>query len=137
MRPAGSDTPAYNRDMDIATRQQICQLVAGILIADDILDEHEERFVDRLIESFGLGEAGRGAVFPLVDREEAVAQIKRLPADAQDEAVRLLIEAACVDGQIAPEERDYLRAIGAALQISDATLARRVAQQLGTHTYTL
>lgn len=123
--------------MDIATRQQICQLVAGILIADDILDEHEERFVDRLIQSFGLAETGRDAVFPLVDREQAVAQIKQLPAEAQDDAMRLLIEAACVDGQIAPEERDYLRAIAAALEISDATLARRVAQQLGTHTYSL
>lgn len=123
--------------MDIATRQQICQLVAGILIADDILDEHEEKFVDRLIQSFGLEDTGRDAVFPLVDREQAVAQIKQLPADAQDDAMRLLIEAACVDGQIAPEERDYLRAIAAALEISDAMLARRVAQQLGAHTYSL
>lgn len=123
--------------MDVTTRQRICQLVAGILIADDILDEHEEAFVDRLIQSFGLGESGRDAVFPLVDRDEAVEQIKQLPPEAQHDAVRLLIEAACVDGQIAPEERDYLRAIAAALEIPETTLARRVAQQLGRQSYTL
>jgi len=116
--------------MDIEIRQKICQLVAGIIISDDILDDHEEKFVDRLIQSFGVGESGRDVIFPLVDRDEAAEQIKTLPKEAQDEAMKLLIEAACVDGQIAPEERDYLKAIAEALEISDATLAKRVADQL-------
>jgi uncharacterized tellurite resistance protein B-like protein len=122
--------------MDTDTRQNICRLVAGIVIADDILDEHEEKFLDRLLESFGM-DSGRDAVFPLVDRDEAAAQMKALPKDAQDEAMRLLIEAACIDGQIAPEERDYLRAVAAAIDIPLDTLARRVADQLGKSTYTL
>jgi len=116
--------------MDPDTRQKICQLVAGIVIADDILDAHEEAFLDRLLESFGI-EGGRDAVFPLVDRDEAAAQIKALPKPAQDEAMRLLIEAACIDGQIAPEERDYLRAVGDAIGLPAADLARRVAEGLG------
>ena len=33
--------------MDTETRQKICQLVAGIIISDDILDETEEKFIDR------------------------------------------------------------------------------------------
>jgi len=117
--------------MDLETRQKICQLVAGIIIADDILDDKEEEFIDRLIKRFEVGDSGRDVVFPLVDRQEAAAQIKQLPGEAQEEAVRLLIEAACVDGQIAPEERDYLRAIANALGISEAALAKRVAAQLG------
>jgi uncharacterized tellurite resistance protein B-like protein len=116
--------------MDLETRQKLCQLVAGIIIADDILDEREEKFLDRLIAGFEI-EGGRDAVFPLVDRQEAAHQIKQLPKPAQDEAVRLLIEAACLDGQIAPEEREYLKAIGAALEIPDAVMAKRVASQLG------
>ena len=120
--------------MEIEIRQKICQLVAGIIISDDILDEHEEKFVDRLIQSFGVGESGRDVIFPLVDRDEAAEQIKDLPKDAQDEAMKLLIEAACVDGQIADEERDYLKAIAAALEIPEATLAKRVAAQLGSST---
>ena len=35
--------------MDQTTRQKICQLVAGIVITDDVLDEKEEAFVDRMI----------------------------------------------------------------------------------------
>lgn len=119
--------------MEIEIRQKICQLVAGIIIADDILDDHEEKFVDRLIQRFGVGESGRDVIFPLVDRDEAAQQIKQLPKDAQDEALRLLIEAACIDGQIAPEERDYLKAIATALDVSDAVLAKRVAEQLGNN----
>jgi uncharacterized tellurite resistance protein B-like protein len=117
--------------MELGDRQKICQLVAGIIIADDILDAQEEAFVDRLIASFGVGESGRDVIFPLVDRDEAAAQIKELPQDAQSEALRLLIEAACIDGQIAPEEREYLKSIATALEIPDATLAKRVADQLG------
>src|SRR5215471_10514199 len=111
--------------MGTDTRQTICRLVAGIVIADDILDEHEEKFLDRLLHSFGMV-GGRDAVFPLVDRDEAASQMKALPKDAQDEAMRLLIEAACVDGQIAPEERDYLRAVAAAIDIPLDALSRRV-----------
>jgi uncharacterized tellurite resistance protein B-like protein len=118
--------------MDIETRQKICQLVAGIIISDDILDEKEELFVDRLIQSFGIGESGREVIFPLVDRDDAAHQIKDLPKDAQEEALRLLIEAACIDGQIAPEEREYLHAIAKALEIPETTLAKRVADQLAT-----
>src|SRR6476620_1645905 len=102
--------------MDLETRQKLCQLVAGIIIADDILDEREEKFLDRLIASFEI-EGGRDAVFPLVDRDEAAAQIKQLPKDAQDEGMRLLIEAACLDDQIAPEEREYLLAVAKTLEI--------------------
>jgi uncharacterized tellurite resistance protein B-like protein len=117
--------------MDIAIRQKICQLVAGIIIADDILDDKEEAFVERLIRSFDVGESGRDVIFPLVDRNEAAQQIKQLPKAAQDAAMQLLIEAACVDNQIAPEEREYLKAIADALEVPDAVLARRVAEQLG------
>jgi uncharacterized tellurite resistance protein B-like protein len=117
--------------MDLGTRQKICQLVAGIIIADDILDEKEEAFVDRLIKSFGVGESGRDVIFPLVDHNEAAEQIKDLPQEAQDAALALLIEAACVDGQIAPEEREYLIAIATAIDIPEAMLAKRVAEQLG------
>jgi uncharacterized tellurite resistance protein B-like protein len=115
-----------------STHSDVCQLVAGIIIADDILDAKEEAFVDRLIKTFGVGESGRDVIFPLVDRSEAAAQIKDLPKAAQDAALTLLIEAACIDSEIAPEEREYLKAVAEALDIPETTLAKRVAEQLGT-----
>ncbi|MGE0871103.1 MAG: TerB family tellurite resistance protein [Kofleriaceae bacterium] len=118
--------------MDEPTRKKICQLVAGIIIADDILETKEEAFIDRVIKSFGIDDPSREVIFPLVDHKEAAEQIKELARPAQEEAVRLLIEAACVDGEIVPEERDYLRAIGAALLISEAELARRIERELAS-----
>ena len=120
--------------MDADTRQKICQLVAGIVIADDILDDQEEAFLDRLLASFGL-DGGRDAVFPLVDHDQAAAQMKAMPKDAQDEAMRLLVEAACVDGKIEPEERDYLRAVATAIGMPESALAQRVAEKLGQKTF--
>ena len=48
--------------MDQTTRQKICQLVAGIVITDDVLDEKEEAFVDRMIASFGLSDTNREVI---------------------------------------------------------------------------
>lgn len=123
--------------MDTETRQKICQLVAGILISDDILEEKEEKFIDRLIHTFGVGESGRDVLFPLVDHDEAATQLKALPAEAQEEAMKLLIAAACIDGQVAPEEREYLKTMAGALGIANGILEKRIAHQLGDPSFTL
>ncbi len=117
--------------MDEPTRRKICQLVAGIIIADDILTDKEEAFVDRMIKSFEIDDPKRESIFPIVDHAEAAEQIKELPKSAQDETLRLLIEAACVDGEIQPEERAYLDAIAAVLAVPEGELERRLASQLG------
>ncbi len=116
--------------MDRTTRQKICQLVAGIVITDDILDSKEEAFVDRMIASFGLSDTNRDVIFPLVDAKEAAEEMQRLPKDAQDEAFRLLIEAAAVDGEIVPEERAYLKAVADVLGVSQEDIEQRLANQL-------
>jgi len=117
-------------DLDLATRQKICQLVAGIVTADAKLDTKEAAFVYRVITGFGIEASPRDAIIPIVDSDAAAAQIQELPRHAQDEALRLLVEAACVDGQIQPQERHYLRAIGSALRISDEDLERQIVGRL-------
>ena len=114
------------------TRQKICQLVAGIVITDDVLDEKEEAFVDRMIAKFGLSDTNREVIFPLVDGEEAAKEMAGLPKDAQEEAFRLLIEAACADGEIVPEERSYLAAVAEAIGISAEDVDQRLKTQLGS-----
>ncbi len=116
--------------MDQSTRQKICQLVAGIVITDDVLDPKEEAFVDRMIASFGLSDTNREVIFPLVDGKEAAEEMSKLTKDAQDEAFRLLIEAAAADGEIVPEEREYLKAVADVLGIADEEVERRLAAQL-------
>jgi len=117
--------------MDQTTRQKICQLVAGIVITDDVLDDKEEAFVDRMIAAFGLSDTNREVIFPLVDGDEAAKEMSGLPKDAQQEAFRLLIEAACADGEVVPEERSYLSAVAAAIGIAEDDVDSRLKAQLG------
>jgi uncharacterized tellurite resistance protein B-like protein len=112
--------------MDAATRQRICQLVAGLIISDDILDAKEEAFLDRMIKSFGIDDPAREIVLPLIDHTEAAAEIKQLDKDAQNAALTLLIEAAYLDGTIVDEEREYLRAVARAIGLSDGELEQRI-----------
>ncbi len=117
-------------DLDLATRQKICQLVAGVVTVDGKLDTKEAAFVYRVYKGFGIDATPRDAIAPLVDAEAAAMQIQELPRHAQDEALRLVVDAACVDGLIQPQERDYLRAIGSALGISNEDLERRILGRL-------
>jgi uncharacterized tellurite resistance protein B-like protein len=116
--------------MDIETRQKICQLVAGIVITDDILDDKEEAFIDRMIAGFGLPDTNRDVIFPLVDSEQAAEQMRALSKEAQAEALELLVQAACVDGEIAPEERTYLLTVGEAIGVSAEEIEQRLAAEM-------
>jgi uncharacterized tellurite resistance protein B-like protein len=113
-------------DLDLATRRTICQLVAGLVTSDAKLDGKEAAFVYRVMKGFGIDTTAREALVPLVDLELAVQRMHELPRPAQDEALRLLVEAACVDGRLQQQERDYLNAIGAALGISAEDIERRL-----------
>lgn len=112
-------------------RRKVCQLVAGIVIADDLLDDKEEAFVDRLLARFEVNDSGRDVIFPLVDRDEATLAIVALPKDVQQEAFSLLVEAACVDGKIEPEEHQYLKAVADVIGVTGETLEARIAAQMG------
>jgi uncharacterized tellurite resistance protein B-like protein len=117
-------------DLDLETRQKICQLVAGIVTSDGKLEAKEAAFVYRVLAGFGVDATPRPAIAPVVDVEAAARKVQDLPRSAQDEALRLVLDAACVDGQIQPQERNYLRAIGSALGISDEDLERRIVARL-------
>lgn len=115
-------------DLDLATRRKICQLVAGIITVDAKLDAKEAAFVYRLMQGFGID--AREPIVPLVDSDSASDLMLELPRDAQDAALGLLVDAACIDGRIDQQERSYLRAIGAALSIADEDIERRIVGRL-------
>lgn len=116
--------------MDEALRKKICRLIAGIVVADDDLDDKEEAFLDRMMVKFGIPPAQREELFPIVDKDEAVTEIKSLPGDVQQEAFTRLVEAACADGQVVPEERAYLEAVGAAIGLDGKAVEERVVETL-------
>jgi uncharacterized tellurite resistance protein B-like protein len=109
---------------------QICQLIAGIVVADDDLDPKESVFIDRMLVRFGIPLEDRDIIFPIVDKDEAVEKIKELPADVQEQTLELLVEAATADGKVVPEERAYLDAVAGILGKDKAALDDLIAQFL-------
>lgn len=111
--------------MDVALRHTICRLIAGLVVSDDDFAPEEEAFIDRLLTRFGV--ADRESIFPIISHDEAAAQMRALPSDVQDGALRLLAEAAAADGHIADEERAYLKAVSTAMGVGEAALEEMIA----------
>ena len=112
--------------MDANQARKVCQLVAGIVVTDEDLDPTEEAFVGRMLKKFGMDDSERDVIFPLVDGEEAAAAMRDLPADTQQEAFALLIEAAAADGKVVAEEREYLAKVAEAIGIESADVDKRL-----------
>jgi len=116
--------------MDESTRRKVCRLIAGIVVSDEDLSASEDAFVDRMLDRFGIPRAERDVVFPIIDAGDAAAAIAELPEEVRQEAFGLLIEAAAVDGSIAPEELGYLEAVSDAVGASREELGDRLAAAL-------
>ncbi len=107
-------------------RRKIAQLVAGIVVSDDVLEPSEERFVDKMLEEFSIPDAERGTIFPILDGEEAAEALARMEPELHDEVMELLIQAAAADGEIVPEEEDYLRAVAVVAGLDEDELHERL-----------
>ena len=90
--------------MDDSLRRQVCRLIAGLVVSDDDLDEHEDAFLSRLLARFDIPSEERDTIFPIVDRSEAAA----------------------ADGKIAPEERAYLATVAAVVRVDSQALEARL-----------
>lgn len=105
--------------MNEAERRRVCQLIAGIVVSDDDLDDAEEAFITKMLLKFGIPLEEREVIFPIISAEEASLAILTLPAAARQEALGHLVEAACADGAIVAEEREYLTKVAVALGVTD------------------
>lgn len=114
--------------MDEEMNEKVCRLIAGIVVSDDDLDDAEDAFVARIMAKFGVTDRDR--IFPIIDRSEAAATMRHLPAGVQQTALTLLIEAATADGKVVPEERSYLQAVAEELGIAKAEINRRIEAEL-------
>jgi len=115
-------------------RRKVAQLVAGIVVSDDVLDPSEERFVDKMLEEFSIPDAERGAIFPILDGEEAAEALGRMEPELHDEVMELLIQAAAADGEIVPEEEVYLAAVAKAAGVDSDELHQRLENAIAAAT---
>ena len=117
--------------MDHDANKRICQLIAGLVVVDDVLDDTEEAFVNAMLAHFGLSPEDRSVLFPIVNPEEARQELAKLPSDLREQAFAWLVQAAAADKRFADEERDYLNRVGAGMALSPTEIEERVTRAIG------
>jgi uncharacterized tellurite resistance protein B-like protein len=117
--------------MDRELRRKVCGLILGMVVKDGVISDEERTFVRRLVGAFGLSKEDGSAIEPITDGEQATETLGSLPVDERRETMDLLIEAAAVDGHVAPAERAHLDAVGRAVGWSPDEVAARVAAIVG------
>lgn len=110
--------------MDENTKRQVCELIAGMLHADDELHPDEATFFKRVLKRFGLPEDTE--IRPITDHAAVVRKLAALPTDSKGETLDLLVIAAAADGQIVPAERIFLGVVADELGIDQDVLDEKV-----------
>lgn len=111
-------------------KRKVAQLVAGIVVTDDVLDPAEEAFVDKMLDEFGIDDDERAVIFPILDGDEAAEELSRMSGEVQEEVMELLIQAAAADGEIVPEEEEYLAAVAKVAGVESEELESRLKNAL-------
>jgi uncharacterized tellurite resistance protein B-like protein len=117
--------------MDVDDRRRICQLVAGILMADERFSEVEQAFLRRVCARFALASDEWERVAP-IDPGIASTELRRLPEAVRGKVMALLIEAALADGVVDPSERLFLLLAAAAFGIDADVVEQRITARLET-----
>ncbi len=113
--------------MDQTTSRTVCRIILGLTMADGELHPGEERFLERLMERFGLQ---RSAVEPVVDPAEALAQLRSLPEATRHDTLALMVEAAAADGLLHPAERILIGAVADELGLPQSEVDEKLGQAL-------
>jgi hypothetical protein len=91
----------------------------------DVGDD-ERAFLDKVMAEFEIPESEWGALFPLMEPQEARDALSELEPVVRDEAIHLLLQAATVDRVVNEAEREYLSCVAEAAGIDASELSRRI-----------
>ena len=116
--------------MDIEERLKVVGLIEAVIAADGVVSDDEREFLRRVVERFGIRDEDRTDSIAASAPGPATATLRALPPDVQARVMALLVEAAVVDGNVAPEERALLLASAASLGIEAQALEERIARRL-------
>jgi uncharacterized tellurite resistance protein B-like protein len=113
-------------------RRKVVGLIETMICVDGVVTDEERQFLRRVTERFGLyGEQRADRLVPS-DPGRATRTLRELPDDLKVRVMALLVEAAVVDGKVAPEEHALLLASAASLGIEACALEERIARRLKT-----
>jgi uncharacterized tellurite resistance protein B-like protein len=116
--------------VEIEERVKVIELIESVIAADGNVADEEREFLRRVADRFGLTEADLADRVVTSDAGRATATLRALAPDVQTRVMALLVEAAVVDGHVAPEERALLLASAATLGIEAHALEERIARRL-------
>lgn len=116
--------------MEQEDRAKIVGLIEDVIAADGVTNDEEREFLRRVLERFGMDASERGERTEASAPASSMAALRALAPDVQVRVMALLVEAAVVDGCVAPEEHALLLASAAALGIDAQALEDRIAQRL-------
>jgi uncharacterized tellurite resistance protein B-like protein len=120
----------YRRRVDAEDRGKVLELIEAMINADGVVTAEERQFVRRLAERLGLSDDDHGDRPAPSDPGRAMRMLRELSPDLQAKVMALLVEAAVVDGKVAPEEHALLLASAATLGIEACALEERIARRL-------
>lgn len=123
--------PVDSIAVELSTRRQICQLVAGVLVSDDDFADVEKRFLQRIYARLELPPDEWESVQP-TPVGAATAALRQLPVETHTKVAALLVEAVVADGVVEPRERVYLLVAAAAMGIDAVVMEQRLASRLQT-----
>jgi uncharacterized tellurite resistance protein B-like protein len=116
--------------VEFEERFKIVGLLEAVVAADGVVSDEEREFLRRVVERFGITDHEVADRPVMSSPGEAMATLRGLPPDVQTRVMALLVEAAIVDGSVAPEERALLLASAASLGIEACALEERIARRL-------
>src|SRR5437764_7680880 len=104
----GAGWLGYGARVDVEDRARVVELIEAVIAADGVVAGEERDFLRRVVQRFGLSEHER-ADFPVPsDAGRTTAMLRALAPGVQTRVMALLVEAAIIDGNVAPEERALL-----------------------------
>lgn len=115
--------------MDIEERRNVCRLISAVIAADGVVTAEEEEFLRRILRRFDMAYDASDSA-PVSDPGRAAALLRELNPDVQARVMALLVDAAIVDGHVAPSERALLLVAAAALGIDATAVEERITRRL-------
>ncbi len=102
-------------------RMRVLEIVAQVLVVDFAITLEEDDFFDRLVAQLALTAEQRAAVVKRVNIGDPVELVAaQLGPESRVNLMRILAEAAAIDGQIVAREVEVIERIGAVLAFQTA-----------------
>jgi hypothetical protein len=117
-------------NMDARNAHKVLGLIFGVTVKDAKLTDSEIAFMDRACSKLGISTERDSWSMPIADPDDAVAQLRAMPKQVQQEALGVLVEAAAVDGVVHAAERRFLEALAKAAGWTDAQLEEQIVKAL-------